>query len=52
MHLVRTMGEKLEPGVSNETFKELDEGFRKKSRELMTNQGYWNIIGEEYLATS
>ena len=48
MHLVRTMGEKLEPGVSNETFKELDEGFRKKSRELMSNQGYWKIRGGKY----
>ena len=34
MHLVRTMGEKLEPGVSvhvsNETSKELDEVLKKK----------------------
>ena len=41
MHLVRTMGEKLEPDtnfkpgvsvhVSNETSKELDEGLKKKN---------------------
>ena len=51
------MGEKLEPGVSvhvsNETSKELDEVLKKKkSLELMTNQGYWIILGGECLATS
>ena len=55
------MGEKLEPGVSvhvsNETSKQLQRTRnevlkKKKSRELMTNQGYWNILDGEWLATS